>query len=257
MNAEDLRERATDALTSTGAKKLYAGMLAMIVTVTVLYFTAQSRGIVATILYAFLFVMSAILFPMAIGLFGSAVPNFIGKLHLILGAVAFDHHYLVQRENHWDWCPGDRGRVWIDGEWHEISEESQSNYSVLGWRPFGILRYKEDSTWTEYRADTKATKNRGTAETDGGRSGVERGGIKEATPPAVTGIDGTWVLDLKRVYSRGIKKIGDVELIETAEEVIERGEVGGGRLSGTSPLVENMAMLILGVLVGFGYVMLS
>lgn len=257
--AETTRERLAPLLTSTGAKKCYAVLAVLVASVVGFKLLVDSRGLMAAVLYSILFVFTATLCPILINLLGGASPNSLGKLHLLLGAVAFNHHYLVQRDHGWEWCPGDRGRVWIDEEWHEVSGEQ--NYSVLAWRPFGILRYKDDETWAQQRADTAGQKARGGFEQDpttGGNDGqIVRGGFPEAERPSISGLNGTWLLDLKRVFTNGIRKIGDVELIETAEEIIERRQVNDGTMSSAGPLVETIGGLLLGILAGYGYIFLS
>lgn len=256
---DDRLDEVKDKLTSKTAKKfsISAGVVGAVAFVFVLL--VQSRGVVNAVVYTFLFAFSAALFPTLIGLFGNAVPmaESIGKLHITLGAIAFDHHYLVQRENKWEVCPGDRGRVYIDEEWHDV--EGLENYSVLGWRPFGILRYKDTETWKDKRADRKAKQLRGETATDGGGGEtVERAGWKETSQPVVNGRTGKWLLDLKQAYTRGMEKIGDIELIETAEEVIERGEVDDkNRMGGWRETIEVFGGLLLGAMVAGGYIMLS
>lgn len=256
---DDRIEGLKDTLTGPAAKKfgISAGVVGAVVLVFLLL--VQSRGAVNATVYAFLFIFSAALFPTLIGLFGNAVPlsESIGKLHITLGALAFDHHYLVQRENKWEVCPGERGRVHIDEEWHDV--EGLENYSRLGWRPFGILRYKDSETWKDQRADRKAKELRGETATDGGDSEVvERGGWVQTSEPVKTGRTGKWLLDLKRAYTRGMEKMGDIELIETAEEVIERGEVDEkNRLGGWKETIEVFGGLLLGALVAGGYILLS
>ena len=252
------RERIVPVVTSSAAKKFYFAVGVLVVAVGAFWYTLQTTGIVGAILYSFLFIMFATVFPIGINLLGNITPNGIGQLHLLLGAVAFDHHYLVQRERGWEWCPGERGRVWIDGEWHDVTGEDK--YSILGWRPFGILRYKDDETWAEQRADTAGLKARGSFEKDPSQKHddgpVKRGGFEEVEPPAITGTEGTWVLDLKRMFTDGVRKIGDIELIETAEEVIERGEVDDGSMSNMGPMVRVFGGMLLGVVSMFGYLFL-
>jgi len=252
-----------DLATSSRAKKFAAAVAAIAVTVAIFWYTMQSRGVVAALLYTVLFGFCATLFPIGISLFGGATPNSVGKLHLLLGAVAFDHHYIVQREHAWEWCPGDRGRVWIDEEWHEIKGDSFENYSVLGWRPFGILRYKDDATWAEKRVDEAGLKARGAHDrerdptTDGGTTTVERGSFEAVERPIISGQEGTWLLDLKRIFTTGVRKIGDIELVETAEEVIERKQVSSdGKMGSAGPVVETVGGLFLGILAGYGYLFL-
>jgi len=253
--------RVGETLTSPTAKGIYAGVAFIAVAIGAFWYAVQSRGLFDAIIYTMLFGFAATLFPVMINLLGGSTPNSVGKLHLLLGAVAFDHHYLVQKEHGWEWCPGDRGRVWIDDQWHEV--EGEENYSVLGWRPFGILRYKDVDTWSEKRADTAGMQQRPSAarerdpSTDGGAPVVERGGIREVERPAISGLDGAWLLDLKRVMTNGVRKIGDVELIETAEEVIERSQVDDSKMGNAGPLVESVLGLILGLIAGYAYIFIS
>ena len=218
----------------------------------VLYLSVTMAGIVSTIIYAFAFLVSLSLFPSMIGLMGGSTPfsGTIAKLHIALGAFAFNHHYLVQREDKWEWCPGSADKVYVDGEWHEITG-GHGNKSVLGWRPFGVLRYKDDDSMQTYRADTRAERGRN-ATADGGA--VKRAGYSEAKPPAVTGDDGTWVIDLKRVFSHGIKDIGDINLIQTAEEIIERQQVNDARTNNFQHAITFLVALVIGSIVGYIYV---
>lgn len=222
------------------------------VVIGVLYLSVRLAGLVSTIIYAFAFLVSLSLFPTLIGMMGSSTPfsGSIAKLHIALGAFAFNHHYLVQRDNKWEWCPGSADTVYIDDQWHDI-DGGTKNKSVLGWRPFGVLRYKEAESMSKYRTDTRAQNLRG-ATTDGGT--VTRAGYTEAKPPAVTGDDGEWVIDLKRVFSHGIKDIGDIDLIQTAEEIIERQQVDDARTGGFQHAVTFVVSLIIGLVAGYVYV---
>lgn len=246
------------AVTSTRAKKLYIAIGLVAGAVLAFNSLLQSRGVVAAVVYSLLFVFCATLFPIAINIAGGATPNSIGKLHLLLGAVAFDHHYLVQRDRGWEWCPGERGRVWIDDEWHEVAGEE--HYSILGWRPFGILRYKDGDTWAEKRVDESGLNARSTHEidpsaaADGGA--VSRGGFDAVERPIISGQKGTWLLDLRQVFTTGIRKIGDVDLVETAEEVIEREQVNDSKMGNAGPLLETMGGLAFGIVAGLAYLFL-
>lgn len=218
------------------------------------------KGPVETMLYAVLFVFSFALIPSTIGVLGHATPGntLLGKLHVILGALAYNHHYLVQLDDKWVWCPGDRDGVHIEecdcGEdWHELVG-GHEHRSVLGWRPFGILRHKDAETLTNVRADARGEVARGTS-ADGGT--VERAGYTEESAPAVDGLDGDWLVDLKRVYGSGIDKIGDIDLIETAEEIIERGQVDAGTMSEWRAALIGLAGIVIGVVVGFVYLTVS
>lgn len=246
-------QRVRAAVTSSRAMAYYTVLMGLIAVSGTLYLSVRFNGVIDTVVYALIFLFCATLFPVGIGLLGSGFPanTSLGRGHIVLGAFAFGHHYLVQLEDRWEWCPGEEGRVYIDGEWHEIVS-GEENKSVLGWRPFGILRYKDDETLAHARVDTKAETVRDAASTDGG--GVTRGGWAEAPEPTVSGIDGNWLVDLKRVFSSGIRTIGDIDLIETAEEVIERGQVSDGRMSSLGPMVTFVVSLVLGI--GLGYLVL-
>lgn len=248
-------DRAGPVLTSGRAKKWYVAVAAVVVAITAFWFVLSSQGAVAAVVYTMAFVGSATLFPIAINLLGAATPNGIGKLHLLLGAVAFDHHYLVQRDRGWEWCPGDRGRVYVDGEWYAV--EGEENYSILGWRPFGILRFKDDETWADKRVDKKAQRITGSRDQDDSDIAPKRAGFEAVDVPPVSGHDGTWLLNLRRVFTNGVRKIGDVELIETAEEIIERDEVDDGAVSNAGPVVETIGGLVLGVMAGYGYLFIA
>jgi hypothetical protein len=173
----------------------------------------------------------------------------------VLTAFAFDHHYLVDMGDRWEWCPGDEDSVYVEGEHIEIDGDT-SKRSVFGWRPFGILRYKDADTYTDIRVDEHALSQRSDTATDGGSATIERGGFLEADKPIETGIDGKWIVDLKRVFNRGVSKIGDIDIIETAEEIVERGQVNDGRIQNMNPAITLFISIAFGVMVGFAYVYL-
>lgn len=246
---EEVREQVTHA-----ARKILALAIPALAVVFMVYLSLRLAGVVATIVYALLFLMTLTLAPLVINLMGNALPGstMLGRGHIILGAFAYNNHYLVDFGTHWDWCPGDDDRVYIDGEWHDIDGGLEKK-SVLGWRPFGILRYKESDTFQEVRVDEAALRDRGQeATTDGG--GLERGGYSQEAKNPVSGIDGTWLIDLKRLYNRGVRKIGDIEVIETAEEIIERGQVNDSAIGLDNPTVTFFMALVFGVITGFAYV---
>lgn len=234
------------------AKKPLLAVLLLAAFLGVEYLMVGWLGIIDAVLYTVMFIIGAAAFPFFIAIGGEVLPfNVrIARVHILLGALAFNHHYLVDRGDHWEWCPGEAERVYIDGEWHDI-DGGFENRSVLGWRPFGILRYKDDEAYTSLRVDTKAERQRGRPTKADGGAAISRGGYAEASPPAETGIDGTWVIDLKRLFASGVKKFGDVELVETAEEVIERGEVMPSSFENWRPFLETMAGIAFGVVVGY------
>lgn len=249
------RQRAADRLTSSAAISIYTGAGVAVAVLGLGFGLVTWLGIVDAIVYSFLFVAAIVFFPSLITLFGGGTPlgTYVGRLHLILQAFAFNHQYLVQLDDQWELCPGDADRYWLDGEWHRI-EGGFENRSILGWRPFGIVRHKDDSTWADKRVDTKAERERDVSFDQDADESVERGGFEEVEPPIESGVDDRWVLDLKRVYSKGLLEIGDTDLIETVEEVTERGEVATGRTE--RPALETFGFLMLGVITGFAYVLL-
>lgn len=252
-----------DRFTSARAQAFYYLVVTFGVAVGALYGSYVFNGLIDTIAYAVVFIFAIALIPTTIAIAGAGVPfnAALGRAHIVLGAFAFGHHYLVQREDRWEWCPGDEQQVFIDDEWKDI-EGGFGNKSVLGWRPFGILRYKEDGSLRQVRADQAASKRRNGTAADGGLvdevdDDMARGGWQQARKPTVTGRGGTWLVDLKRVYSSGIKRIGDIELIETAEEIIERGQVNDSGIGGHGPMLTFVVSLILGILVGTGVLFLG
>jgi len=251
------------ALTSFRAKVFYVFALLFAVAAGVLYLSYQWNGLFNTLLYVSLFLLTLTIFPIAITIAGAGLPaaGLVGKFHIVLGAFAFNHHYLVERDDRWEWCPGDEYRVWIDEEWHGIDGGFEYK-SVLGWRPFGIVRYKGDyRAFRESRVDRKARKTRDnynaekdiTAADGGQTEAVEMGGYMVKERPEISGADGTWLLDLRRVVGRGVRRIGDVEIIETAEMIIERGEVTTSRVEGFKPMITFIVSLILGVITAVAY----
>lgn len=252
----DSLEAALDSRAWALARKPLAIVAALALFLVVEWFLVQWLGIIDALVYSVMFIIGVALFPFLLALLGAEIPMnaAIGRVHILLGAIAFNHHYLVDRGDKWEWCPGEEERVYIDGTWYGI-DGGFENRSVLGWRPFGILRVKDEETFKEVRSDTKAERDRrghGTT-TDGGVVEISRGGYDEADETLKTGTDGTWVIDLKRLFSRGVRKIGDVELVETAEEVIERGEVTPSTLEGWRPVIGVIIGLTMGS--GFGYML--
>jgi hypothetical protein len=241
------------ARTRKAKATVFLAMLAAMA-IGVLYLSVQLAGIVSTLVYATLFAVSAAAVPTIIGLFGASVgrslSTILGRLHFILGQFAFGHGYLVQTEDGWNMHPGREDAVWIDGEWREI-EGGQSNRSVLGWQPFAILREKTDATLSEARVDARSARD---TKTDGGQE-VTRAGYQEVKKPLKTGLDGEWVVDLKRVFSDSLQRIGDIKIIETAEEIVMADENSSSSFGDWGPIVSGTLGLIVGVVTG--YVMLG
>jgi hypothetical protein len=241
-------QRVVAAVTSTRAKGVYVSVMVLAVAVGALYMSYQLWGLVDTLVYAVAFIGAATVLPLSILLLRAGMPfnSAVGRFHIVLGAFAFNYHYLVQLDDRWEWCPGREDAYYLDGEWYDI-DGGYENRSVLGWRPFGILRHKEHDTLADQRVD-----DAGGAEirsvADGGA--VSQGGYQmDASVPDTD--DGEWVLDLRRVVTRGIKRIGDIELIETTEEVTERGQVDEAKMGSYRPAVTYVVTLIIGLVVGY------
>jgi len=217
------------------------------------YMVTRWFGAVNAILYTFGFLMAMAAVPLLVLFLGSATPGSgtLGKLHMVLAHVAYRYPYLLDRGDKYEYAPGTENAVWIDGEYHDI-ESGQDNRTVLGWRPFGIVLDKTTVDLVDKRADTKAEKERGHS-ADGGS--IQRGGYESVQEPAVSGIDGQWVIDLKRVFSRGVKRIADIDIIETTEEVTQRNQSQVGKFSRWRSEITFLVSLVLGA--GMAYIMLG
>jgi hypothetical protein len=226
-------------------------LVAMAVPAGVLYASWQLAGPLSTIVYTVLFIMAFGLVPATIGLFGSATPggDGLGKGHFIMANFAAGYPYLLQIKDKYVVVPGTAERFWYDGDWHDV-EAGLRNRTVLGWRPFGMLWFKDDSDLKDARTDPAAS-------ADGGTHDVERAGIEEKAPPAeVSGLDGTWLIDLKRLYRTGLSQIGNVDLVETAEEQTMRDEVNSGTVNEWSAVIGGVLGLIVGVVTGYAMFMM-
>lgn len=247
------------ALDSRRARVALAAVLALAV-VGVGYVAVQLAGVLATILYGFLFLVGLAGVPTTILLFGPSLPKglagVLGKFHFILGQLAYGTGYLVQREDRWELCPGERDRVYIDEEWHDIVD-GQTNLKILGWQPFGLLRFKDDDTLRRLRVDPASdldTVTGSTTSTDGGAR--KRAGYREENPEvSISGLDGTWLVDLKRLYARGVKHIGGIDVIEATEQIMMRKTAREGRVTGYEPYIASLIGIVLGV--ATAYVMLG
>lgn len=240
-------EDVIDRLTSRQAKLGYVGVAVFLAAVAAFALSVIYNGVVATIVYSVLFVFTLTAIPTAIGVLGEAVPGngTLAKLQIVLGAMAYNHHYLVQREDKWEWAPGDEDHVYIDGVNHEI-EGGFENKSVLGWRPFGILRYKEEGSLEQVRVDDQAEM---VADGVGGFDRESYGNYQVKHPSEIDH-DG-WLVDLKRVYSHGVRKVGDIDLIETAEEIIERGQVDDSAITGWRPVIGSLVGMAMGAILAY------
>jgi len=221
-------------------------------TIGVLYLSVQLAGILSTLVYAGLF---------SVGLFG--VPMFIlfkftdmagggllGKLHFLLGQFAFWTGVLVQRGDQHEMCPGRKTaegyEAYIDGEWQQVADDH--NVSILGMRPFIYGTDKDSRSFSEKRVDPKAEV---AAKSDGGTT-VTRAGIDEVPPDAsVSGDDGEYLVDLKRLFDGGLKRVGDIALIEKAEEIEQRNQSKQSLSDKYSTVIGSIVGLVLGIVTGY------
>lgn len=250
-----MRDRLLGVLSSPTAKQFYVSIAVLAVATLALAVSVLLAGLVATIVYAFLFLLMLFAAPSLIGLMGRSTPGngSLGKGHFILGQFAAGHGYLVQVRDQYKLCVGTADRVLIDGDWYEITD-GKSNMTVLGWRPFGVLWFKDEDELQRARVDPNAKSRVGA---DGGSHDVQRAGIEEVRPdPSVSGMDGKWLVDVKRLYSRGLQRIGNLDLLEQSEEQAMRDEVGTSRTREWSTVIGGVLGLAIGVVTGYAWFML-
>lgn len=267
------------AVVTWGRVKLFVGTVTLIATaVGAVYGTYWlTDSAVDTTAYTILFGLAFCLIPLLINMLGASTPGGagLGKFHFILGSFVADRPYLVQIGDRYELCAGDEEGYWLDGEWHDL-DGGFTNRTILGWRPFGFHWQKRDADVEEWRADR--------ALSDGGQD-VQRGGVT-AAPPGVEQLDGKiecdgcgelvaaesnlcgycgdpipleaaspdpdgWVLDLHRLYGRGLEQIGNTDLLETAEEQAKRDEVATGRVSEWSRVIAGLGGPIIGFAMGY------
>lgn len=243
--------------------------------------------LIDSIVYLAAFLFMATIIPILVLLkapgISQTTQKLFGKLHFLLGQVAYGVGFLVQRDAGWALCRGRavepytitangdeytiRYKVRLDGEWWPVA--GAENMSVLGWRPFGILRDKTERTLQAVRVDDElrarkrdvlpsaaeiagmdAIKSVG----DGGetvlKEPVERGGTREVALTTADVPDEAWLVDLKQLYARGIERVGDIKLVEKAEEITMRNDTKGGAMA-NRPLVGSIVGLILGIITGY------
>lgn len=229
-------------------------------------------GTVDTVIYVFLFLLGLGAVPLGIMMLAPSLPRSIGaplgRGMWICQQLCFGTGYLVEFPSEYRICLGDDdGRVYINGEWHDVA--GMDNMTMLGWQPFGSIRYKDSDTLNRERVDDTT----GRTTTDGGARpaaadiatmGIDdvmsddnqsseadtttRGGYTDFGPPDRP--DG-WVLDLKAVFSAGLKQIGDIANIEKAEEVAMREDAKDGVGAGNEVLIGSVVGLILGIASGY------
>lgn len=245
--------------------KALAVAAVMVIIGAALYGSVLLFGIVATIVYVMLFLMGATMIPLSVymGLpktVGS-VRGPLGKIHMILGQVSFGVGYLVQDNQKYQMCPGTRDAYYYDGDWYDISG-GQENLTILGLRPFGFIRHKDEETLRNARVDPDEfrpeirdieTADVESLVSDGGEvTGISRGGFQEIKPQSLTH---PWIIDLKRYYSRGMQRIGDIKIIEDTEDIAEKQEAEEGTMDRYGPMLGMVAGLMIGVMTGLIYFM--
>lgn len=242
----------------------------------VLYLSYQLAGPIATIAYTVLFLVSATFVPTLVFL---KVPpmlgflkNLFGKSHFVLGQVAYGVGVLVQGHREWHLRPGRKRNgayeVYLNGEWQPIDDDG--NVSILGWKPFIVTTTKDEYTFDDVRVDDEfeqRARDQGPSAADiantdvsqlvqdgGGRAlneGVERGGFEERPITAADLSEDTWLVDLKRLYARGLEQVGDINLIEKAEEITMRNDARSGVASGWEVQIGLAVGLLIGVATGY------
>jgi hypothetical protein len=234
------------------------------VTVVLEYLSWQYLGPVATVVYTLLFVLGLALIPSTVAVFGSMMPNLVGDIEFALGQLGFGRGWLVQHDRKWQMHPGrerdGREEVYIDGEWREV--DVSGNQTILGWQPFGMLRYKDDDSLLEVRADDYAQSKQSqlsssAVTTDGGE--VVRGGYEQVPAREHKDIDAenageppdSWLLDLKRIWSPGLERMGDVDVIEDVEKVKMRAEAIADQGEAKRMIIGSLVGLILGAATGY------
>lgn len=234
-------DRVKQVLTSTRAEKTYGVIGGTAALTAAFMITHRLFGAIDAMIYWGLFIAAASSIPFLILLFGGNFPGAatLGKFHIVLTQAAFGRGVLVQHQDRWEWCPATEDHVWIDEHWHEI-ESGQTNWSVLGWFPFAVARYKNEETLRESRVDPANM-----TATDGGV--MHRFAYPEIAPSESDVPDDGYLVDLSRVFSRGLQEIGDTKIIEEAEEVTERNEHKSSLTSGWEPIVATAIGLALGI----------
>lgn len=240
-------------------------MLALAGTVGALAGVWYLAGTLDTVLYTVSFIAGAALVPVGILMFAPSLPRAIGaplgRGMWILQQVVFGTGYLVEFDSEYRACPGDDGEVYIDGEWHDV--DGMEDMTVLGWKPFGTVRYKDDDTLSRERVDNEINEPATDGGSAPGAADIATMELDDVMTPADSGEDRTrtrggytdfglperadgWVLDLKAVYNSGLKKVGDIANIEKSEEVAMREDAKEGVTSGNEVLIGSIVGLILG-----------
>jgi len=227
-----------------------------------------SLGPIETIAGVVVFVLSAIMIPVGVMLFGPSffglLKTTFGKAHWFTGHLAWGESYLVETDTGWELCPGSDGKFYLDGEWETIDHGLENQTVVLG-LPFGFIRHKGEDTYEEFEPDAVSSATRtdgGAAMTGGSKPGSngqtnsessvssrKRAGIEEASP-SLSSDDGKMSIDLVRVMSGGLLQAGDAQLIERAEYDELEDIATGSRLDGFLPILAMLFGIIFGSVMG-------
>lgn len=238
--------------TKRRAIKIVLSLFGLGVSAGVLWLSLELAGIIATIVYAVLFLFGAFGVPVFMLFKGTDMiaGSMLGKLHFLLGQFAFGTGVLLQRGDTHEMVPGrktsDGYDAWVDGEWREVADTH--NVSILGLRPFLYATAKDTRGFEKLRVDPAALTSK---QTDGG-STVTRANVSEVPPPSdVSGLDGTMIVDLKRLFESGLRKMGNISLIEKAEEIEQRKQTQKSLSDKYSTVIGSIVGLIIGVISGY------
>lgn len=204
--------------------------------------------------YLVVFVSAAIGIPAFVSLAGPSMPGFLrsifGPVNWVLGMLTFDIGILVQREQGgYEMCPGRRPddspndlEVYVDEEWHTI-EGGHENLSRHGMRPFGLLYFKEDAAFGEYREDAKAVV---TGSEESRRK--PRGGFEHSQKPATSG-DESYLINTTKVVE-GMQQVARSSIINRAEEQQLKKEAKSSGYSSIATILGAFGGLLVGVITG-------
>lgn len=243
-------------LTSRRFKSFLFSIIGFGAVVAVFWYSWRAAGPINTIIYFLLFGVSLTFLPVLIYL--KFVPSAlgikagVGKLHFVMAQVASGVGWLVQVNERIEYCPGDEEGFYYEGDWYRDVDDAVRNSTVLGWMPFKMAYFKDDDSLKEFRVDPANEVRSGIPTTADGGYTVERGdGLIEKRPDAsVSGMDDTWLVDIKRLFSEGIEQFGDIDLVDTTEEITMRKEAKSKNISGWKPIIGASVGLLIGILTG-------
>lgn len=269
-------DRLTTAVTWRRVR-ITLGVLLAIATPTIAVYMVYdlTESVLDTAVYTLTFLFTASIIPIMINLLGAATPGgaSLGKGHFIIGNIAARYPYLVQKAGEYRLCIGREDAYYLDGEWHKI-DDGERNRTILGWREVGFIWHKLPKDVDNERADTGIA--------DGGDAVIQRGGQKAVARPSmdslacpscestvgtdtkfcpncgnpiemdtrITRPDG-WLISVHRLYGKGLEMIGNINLLETAEEQAKRDEVSAGIVDEWSRVLAVIVMFPLSFIGGY------